>query len=1068
MGVSIEVYRCQIGIFNLNWRPPLKTKSPCGKSEIGFSFRLIPILVLLALLLISGIEPNPGPVFACPNCKSSFSSISNYAQHVKVHQSLKRKQLSKNTIPCCFGCDTSFSNIPSFASHISRYHKEKGNKRQVEQLAVINVEGKVVRCPIASCQCAITTRPQYLEHMVEHLRIGLSFMCPLCISTKKPFDNVFKFRVHTARYHPDDHRAFDPAPIDVICSRPCMFVGSPLLQEGPVVADSDAEDDPLLLATEGEVMNSDQEDASSIAQPDFFEKDDLYPEHLIKDELARFYLKLEGEFVLPTTQVQAISEEVKLVTELIHHRLKKALMKELTEAGIIDVVRESVAAKTFKQDPVFNIHHKHEDVEQLGTHHMRQKYWHKRFPYTAPKQIRVGTSDVGKARNAHYLSIRETMQLLFRDKKLNNLLEQSFDRDCASNVLSDYYHGSAYAQHRTQHPDGRCFQLLLFQDEFDFNAYSASGGLYKPNGFYYSLGNLPAEYRSKVDLIQLAYMILAKDMKATAQEELLDHDKLKAVLKPLIDELIDLKINGINFNGEIIPVCLLFLIGDSLGQHQIGGYVRNFSSEYTCRFCPMSKTDFKTRPFDVMPLRTREEYDQAVDIAKRRWRTNRRALLRMTAKKVKRLGNQRLRGMLAKCSGPQMRSVLKKSVSKNAFKKLCAVSYRGVKYRPSPFNLEALNFHVSTPAQPVCLSHDLFEGTLKVVLAQILKYFIEVKEYFDLETLNRRIKNFKCQGSDARDAPLPLKTLAKLNGNACEIWNLCRLLPLMIGDLIQDEDDTYWQLYLLMKQIVEWVCAPKITLEQVTYLRVLIRSYLNMIKKLLPDTLIPKHHFLCHYPDLILIFGPLIRLSTLRFESKHMFFKEVVRACKSYINITLTMARKYMSRFAYDHSSEIIPPDVLYDSSKARPVDLADFNETQIAALPENVDYENVESVSAVTLKSVDYCKGQVLILDRESAQDLKAGRISDILIQDQTKVLFLFEETTAINTLNGYYILQSPAPTKSYCVRTIEDLPDYYPLPVYKFQQKECIVLKHAVVCMMLLPHIFWNLCAADDLKSE
>ena len=175
MGVSIELYRCHIGIFDLKWRHSYKTISNGRKSGSGMSVRHIPVLLLLALLLISGIELNPGPAFTCPVCKFSYSSISDYASHVKIHQSRQRKNQG---IPCCFGCQVNFKNIHSFDSHISRLHRGQRKKEEVQQPPRVNVEPKSLCCPV--CQHRIISRPEYMKHMAGHLKSGLSFECPLC------------------------------------------------------------------------------------------------------------------------------------------------------------------------------------------------------------------------------------------------------------------------------------------------------------------------------------------------------------------------------------------------------------------------------------------------------------------------------------------------------------------------------------------------------------------------------------------------------------------------------------------------------------------------------------------------------------------------------------------------------------------------------------------------------------------------------------------------------------------------------------------------------------------------
>lgn len=145
--------------------------------------------------------------------------------------------------------------------------------------------------------------------------------------------------------------------------------------------------------------------------------------------------------------------------------------------------------------------------------------------------------------------------------------------------------------------------------------------------------------------------------------------------------------------------------------------------------------------------------------------------------------------------------------------------------------------------------------------------------------MNRRIKQFKYCASDASAKPCEVNPqAAKVPGNAIQNWNFLRLLPLIIGDQVKDTADDVWQLTLQLKDIVDLICAQKISVPQIAYLDVLIQEYLDSRKALFPETnLKPKHHYLRHYPALILKFGPLIRLWTMRFESKHSYFKRCAR-----------------------------------------------------------------------------------------------------------------------------------------------------------------------------------------------
>jgi len=90
-----------------------------------------------------------------------------------------------------------------------------------------------------------------------------------------------------------------------------------------------------------------------------------------------------------------------------------------------------------------------------------------------------------------------------------------------------------------------------------------------------------------------------------------------------------------------------------------------------------------------------------------------------------------------------------------------------------------------------------------------------------------------------------------------------------------------WQLLLLLREIVELVCAPRISLSQIQYLNRLVTLYIvERLHQFPMIALRPKHHYLLHYPWLITVFGPLIHVWTMRMESKHTFFKRCIRSKK--------------------------------------------------------------------------------------------------------------------------------------------------------------------------------------------
>lgn len=392
----------------------------------------------------------------------------------------------------------------------------------------------------------------------------------------------------------------------------------------------------------------------------------------------------------------------------------------------------------------------------------------------------------------------------------------------------------------------KSIQLIFFQDGLELvNPLGAARVKHKANGVYFTLGNLSPKSRSKVDTIMMASLFFDKDLK---------YFKPAKMFELLIKDLKKLETEGIMFDGEILPVKLVFIAGDNLGSHLIGGFLESFSVEYFCRYCEITMEDFKSHTH-LLPgkWRTEESYNECIE--------ERNELIRHPNRNVPNRG----RGKKAPDKVPSVRGVKEQSV----------------------FN-QLDSFHVSAPGLPPCIAHDLFIGIVSKDMSLFIKYFVK-KKWFSYETLNRRIAHFKFRGSDARDRPPTLtEKKHKIIGSAVQNWNLLRFFSLIIGDLVQDANDPVWKLYLCLKKIAEFVTSPIIHESQISYLDTLVEDYLYDLvrcQQLIAHGLsvIPKHHFLRHVCELLSSCGPLIRLWTLNFEAKHSWLRQVAMTSKNFI-----------------------------------------------------------------------------------------------------------------------------------------------------------------------------------------
>ncbi|KAF4525378.1 hypothetical protein B566_EDAN013229 [Ephemera danica] len=118
--------------------------------------------------------------------------------------------------------------------------------------------------------------------------------------------------------------------------------------------------------------------------------------------------------------------------------------------------------------------------------------------------------------------------------------------------------------------------------------------------------------------------------------------------------------------------------------------------------------------------------------------------------------------------------------------------------------------------------------------------------------MNRRITSFKHQRSDKINKPMTIKEKAKK------------------------------------------ICAHEISSDQICELQSKISRYITTRARLFPDfPLKPKAHYLRHFTLLILRFGPLINMFTMRCESHNIFFKTIAKNSRNFKCISKTCALKH-------------------------------------------------------------------------------------------------------------------------------------------------------------------------------
>lgn len=162
----------------------------------------------------------------------------------------------------------------------------------------------------------------------------------------------------------------------------------------------------------------------------------------------------------------------------------------------------------------------------------------------------------------------------------------------------------------------------------------------------------------------------------------------------------------------------------------------------------------------------------------------------------------------------------------------------------------------------VDIMHDILEGVAKYVMCfLILKYTRDLK-YFSFKTLNDRLEHFDF-GPDNSSKPSQLSVEHILKNNirlsASEMSTFVRYFGLLIGNFVPT-DDTYWTIYITLRQIMDIIMCTIVTKDRCSLLQVLIAELNELYTQFTNESLKPKFHFLVHYHAMILKFGPLVHI----------------------------------------------------------------------------------------------------------------------------------------------------------------------------------------------------------------
>ncbi|XP_063918286.1 uncharacterized protein LOC135133729 [Zophobas morio] len=561
-----------------------------------------------------------------------------------------------------------------------------------------------------------------------------------------------------------------------------------------------------------------------------------------------------------------------------------------------------------------------------------------------------------------YVPILKTLQFLLKNDSFRKLLFQK-PKESHPNILSEFSHGSIFRKSAFFKENPHAFQLQLYFDEFDtVNPLGSKTGGHKIGAIYMMIKNLPAQLNSVLENIHLVALFYANDIKKFGMNSVLD-----IIVK-------DIKI--LEEQGVYDDVAKTFLKGtvvslshDNLGANQIFGMVESFSSTNYCRICIANKTDAQSRAIqDESLLRSDFMYEQHC-----------RSLKQET------------------------------DLSKRSNNTVC-----GIKFRSSLNNLTQFKLCNN---QSVDIMHDLLEGVIQLELKLFFKFLISEK-IITLEDINDRIKsfNFGHNYQCTKPSPISLDKLGNSIGQrAAQTFCLLKFIPLILSDKIlslSEQHQRKYQVIQLILKIVNIVFSTVNTKASVSELKELIRQHHELVIKEYNINLTPKHHFMIHYPYIILKMGPLIGLCCMRFEAKHGYFKNLVTKLKNYKSLCKTLSFRHQEHIWHQWNNINLGYQPLYGKcsqinykNKLYSVSLKHFVDSILGV----EDNYSVTVTNSVTAFSTFFQKKMFVTLEHDEKYPLFSEIIELLIINNSPYLICTTWDTITFNEIYQAYIIRSP-----------------------------------------------------------
>lgn len=700
--------------------------------------------------------------------------------------------------------------------------------------------------------------------------------------------------------------------------------------------------------------------------------------------LGLMVLKWREKYQLPKTWLSNLLEDVSYIVSANHcDHILK--VEQCLQASNINV-RDIPGLGTL----LHNFSDSGSLFDSLKTEARQLSYFRSNFNLVEPIELILGQDHQGSLETFQYVPIIDNLRSLLSHEDIFAEVMNSHET-CQEGVLSNFCDGNFCRQNALFSSKTKSLQICLYNDDFEVcNPIGTFRKKQKLNGMYFVIGNINPKLRSKLHVIQLVWLCKTDHVKKYG---------FPTLCEELLKDLLKLEQEGLTINRNDCQYdfkgTVSMIVADNLASHSIGGFTESFTANRICRFCMCTYRNLKETSLKTNFLyRTKEIYNQHLEMVQ---------------------------------------------------KDESLIPVYGIK-KECPFN--RLSFFHSIDGLPSDPMHDLLEGACPLVWGKVLTHFVHTDK-INFRTFNQKLALFNYKGSDKAKKPTPLTWQSGnvvLKQTASQMSCLMRVSLYILGEVIP-ERDKYWQLLLYLAEVCDLVFAPLHNNQSVSYLHGLVKDFVELYLELFDGGLTPKMHYLIHYAQQISNFGPLTTCSSIRFESKHSYFKTIARKTSNMKNLALTLAQRHQLLQCYYRQSSSFLEDTNITSTGGNIVDIGRLEENAKSAIQTVLGpQQEIYRASSATVSSITYNEMSVVVTGYED-YFLQFGLICGIFLKSGKVFLLVSHLKTCYYSEHFHAYIVRPFPAKSYTILQQQQLLDPLPLQFYVCSLGMCVSQRYRLL---------------------